>query len=410
MPPKQNESKFSPEQDAYMATFYDEWLKVPEEERTQWNKDNASKLMNHELFKDNLPSEEQDTARGTTLTRWEERIRKKFQNHRTQAGTKAAKAALRAGSSTSGTKPPPPSTIFSTAQVTAYNIYGLDKDEAIRLEAKKRAAATGKRPITFYQTVKREMWAELTDEEIAALEARARAKASDVDYNQRVFAENIWDILDELFKSGRLGDIAAVLNLTFKRPDGSIAFSTYSVNAADDAPHIQSMKDFEPWRNQWQEFMEEIWYNPRRNRANVIDISTNPDGIPVMPDVDLGRTPPEAIKDVVLRYIKALWEHCLPGQEFDWGVASRSYDTGRFKLPFSLDGLPGRNIWEFGSLADYFLKIEEDTFVFEQLESKEDEVGFPRPTTDSLDKGKGHKKGDKKKSKGKGKANTSSCN
>lgn len=136
-----------------------------------------------------------------------QRLRKKFDNHMEK---------VRKANNTSGKRKADPKATHAFShfllggQLTGLLLFEDEEKEAIMKVAGK---AIGR-----YQPTKKAAWAALTDKQREDYESRAHAMTMDVAQNQKMLKLALWDLLDNLTRSGRFGDMELLLFFAWREP------------------------------------------------------------------------------------------------------------------------------------------------------------------------------------------------
>ncbi|KAJ7252245.1 hypothetical protein C8J57DRAFT_1520084 [Mycena rebaudengoi] len=303
------------------------------------------------------------------------KIRKKFNNHKTQDAIKQRTGAGPASTAppTAPAHAPARGSFLSSAPLTGNYLFTIERRDAIMEAATVRATAEGVKPFWRYQTCRKEMWDHLSDDERAAYDARALTTARDVSLNQKALQHDLWLFLHSSCESGLLGPIEFHVLYAYRQPTGGLVGGTVCVHTPDNTISLQQeVKDykasvFDPWMG----FASKVLPTVPAPNVNAIEIPRSRAGVPVFPQLNLKEMTPASITIVLKEFFTCLWAFCRPsGGEIPWSAIaannSEFYDTKMFGLPVPLKNLEALNSGETCALAEWLMQRLDDieAFVF----------------------------------------------
>ncbi|KAF8152725.1 hypothetical protein K438DRAFT_1987880 [Mycena galopus ATCC 62051] len=375
-------SRFSKAQDDVIASYYPEFVKILGTGReASWKADTAKKIIALPLFA-NLLTTEEDPVRGTSHAGWEERVRKKFGNHKTQTVKPSASSAQSAGSEKG---------FFGRPKLSAWMLFGVEQKEAIDAGAQSLATEAGKtNTLPFYQTSKKRLWDALTEDEKVEVAGRALRHHQDADLNQEAFRLSIWQDMQDFAKSGIYGDMTMTLLYGFRTAKGSMFCGSSSVNLIPEGKGFGETPGFSS--STWQAFsaFAEDALPVSVKDETQYDIPVDDEGTPVFPAINMNATALGVLNVFIKRYLEILWMHCRPlDGSFSPEIAAAHYDKTRFVLPVAMERVDSLTPGEIVTLSEFFKGLTDSgPFVFrgdaeeggdEEPPANEDE-GEPKKT------------------------------
>ncbi|KAJ7027275.1 hypothetical protein C8F04DRAFT_1189711 [Mycena alexandri] len=245
-------SKFTPNQDAHMATYYPAFMEQaqnnPSDLKT-WKKDTARTIAASPLFKGHLPDA---SAGGVPPDKWIKRIIKKLENTITkQKPVKSADGGNATGGQSSGTDRGHGNakSMFQRPALTALALFRSRKADEIAAEAKRRARDSGAvNPLPFYQPARKALWEALSEDHWQEYEWQAVLLKNDVRLNQEAFKDDLWIDMDEFAKSKAVGPLCMTTLWSFQTPDGQTESGLACVTSLKGQP------SFDTFCDQWGEF------------------------------------------------------------------------------------------------------------------------------------------------------------
>ncbi|KAF8214758.1 hypothetical protein K438DRAFT_1749847 [Mycena galopus ATCC 62051] len=367
-------SRFSKAQDDVIASYYPEFVKILGTGReASWKADTAKKIMALALFA-NLPTKEEDPVRGTSHAGWEERVRKKFGNHKTQTVKPSASSAQSAGSEKG---------FFGRPKLSAWMLFGVEQKEAIDAGAQSFATEAGKtNTLPFYQTSKKRLWDALTEDEKVEVAGRALRHHQDADLNQEVFRLSIWQDMQDFAKSDIYGDMTMTLLYGFRTAKGSMfcgrleawamqrhrADKIYSssVNSIPEGKGFGETPGLSS--STWQAFsaFAEDALPVSVKDETQYDIPVDDEGTPVFHAINMNATALGVVNVFIKQYLEILWMHCRPlDGSFSPEIAAAHYDKTRFVLPVAMERVDSLIPGEIVTLSEFFKGLTDSgPFVF----------------------------------------------
>ncbi|KAF8209268.1 hypothetical protein K438DRAFT_1961001 [Mycena galopus ATCC 62051] len=351
-------SRFSKAQDDVIASYYPEFVKILGTGReASWKADTAKKIIALPLFA-NLLTKEEDPVRGTSHAGWEERVRKKFGNHKTQTVKPSASSAQSAGSEKG---------FFGRPKLSAWMLFGVEQKEAIDAGAQSLATEAGKtNTLPFYQTSKKRLWDALTEDEKVEVAGRALRHHQDADLNQEAFRLSIWQDMQDFAKSGIYGDMTMTLLYGFRTAKGSMFCGSSSVNSIPEGKGFGETPGFSS--STWQAFsaFAEDALPVSVKDETQYDIPVDDEGTPVFPAINMNATALGVVNVFIKRYLEILWMHCRPlDGSFSPEIAAAHYDKTRFVLPVAMERVDSLTPGEIVTLSEFFKGLTDSgPFVF----------------------------------------------
>ncbi|KAJ7471508.1 hypothetical protein B0H11DRAFT_1919678 [Mycena galericulata] len=296
-------SKFTEEQEAHIASFYDELREKNNTSSTAdvttWKKDKINDIMKSPLFEGKLADKDEDPKNGTDHSGWSTRILKKFNSH--VQNMKGAHIA---------------DTFFKFSPLTGFGLFGMEQRKSIPAAAQAEATGTEARVSDRLEIRQQEMW--------EALDSHARA-----DYERRAkdIAPSVATQKPSRLSAGRCKSLERRLSRRTCRAYGALASVGVSrrrwglaiwgvsllVNghAADNTPDMAD--ETEDWEasidRRWVHFAEKVIPRGQGAVSGDIDIPRNPSGIPVFPSLVLRRLTAEDLTQILERYLTELWSN-----------------------------------------------------------------------------------------------------
>ncbi|KAJ7437025.1 hypothetical protein FB451DRAFT_181168 [Mycena latifolia] len=218
--------------------------------------------MKSSLFKDQMPDAEADPSRSCSPSKWIDRIKTKFKNRAMQIKNKSTGGSSSKATPHAATNVPATASgksFFGCPNLTAKRLFEIEKKDDINGAATARAAADGlRRPLERFQTVKKQMWADLSDEQQDDYKERAQLLQNDAGINQGAFASAIWPDMDAFVKSGLFGKMTMTLLYAYRTPEDTLVRGHASVHSVKEAPYFDESADWDSkvWAP-WKQYAEE---------------------------------------------------------------------------------------------------------------------------------------------------------
>ncbi|KAJ7184027.1 hypothetical protein B0H12DRAFT_1246798 [Mycena haematopus] len=365
-------SKFTKEQDAFIASFYPEWDEESAKPgvHSKWKGDKADEILKSPLFLNHLP--------GDTPEVWRARLIAKFKNRKTRVAVKEkdgrssdASGSVSRGAGSSGSSGVSSSalasakTFFTRPTLTGRSLFEIEKREEIwavaTAEAKKQGVV---RPLAFRGPAAKAAWEALSAEEVANYNQRALTLRHDVGINQACFEKELWAELDSFTKSGLFGDMTITILFGYRTPDDQLRRGHVSSTSTSSEKRFDELGTI--WDNvyeQWGDFTVDAL--PPKAKSSEIAIPLDTDGTPIFPEIDLDATPPAKVALAIKQFVQCLWTHCRPGDSFAWEKAGAHYDKVRFTVPLAMESLDSVSGVNALIVANFFKGLQnEDRFVF----------------------------------------------
>ncbi|KAJ6582632.1 hypothetical protein DFH09DRAFT_1309580 [Mycena vulgaris] len=342
--------EFTESQRLYIETYLEAFTTlldtgVGARKQTEWKQATALSILDSPQFSD------LDTTKNPR-TKWFKMIVRKFTNYRTQVYLKhnPVSAAM------SG--PPGSGPLFRFSSVlTGRQLFAKENSAIINTAAKQRVATLGHGSVAgFYQSVLKERWDALDDEDKLEWQERAEEGAGDMASNQAEFGRKMHAALTDLSQGGLLGDAELLLFYGFRNPtSGDLDIGTHSEMQAN-------------YGNPWAAFAESVIPRPIVEETSVIP--RNAFGVPVFPSIDLNIVTPADTRVLLTEYWAHLWDSNYP--PIPWAAIANNpsgyYDTMRFNLPLSLIAPQTLNTLHTTVWAEYFVRtsslFEDSPFTF----------------------------------------------
>ncbi|KAJ6596710.1 hypothetical protein B0H10DRAFT_2232291 [Mycena sp. CBHHK59/15] len=275
--------KFTKEQNTHIESFMPDFVK--ELERgvdgtglTRWKQSTASNILDSPLF---LSLDMVAVPRKT----WFETIVRKFTNYRNHSGSHRTRAL----NLPSQTKKPIP--------YSSFHPFGAG-----------RMLDTGNNGYAgAYQTVLKQQWDSLTEEEQSGWNERAELEAGDVSQNQQEFATTMTLALQDLCQSQLLGDTEMMLFYAFRQPDTGdlLAGTIHGHCVANQQNFGGTAEELDMQYGQlWSEFAEDVIL--RSIAVNSL-IPRNSSGQPVFPSINIDTVPIADLRTLLGEYFEQCW-------------------------------------------------------------------------------------------------------
>ncbi|KAJ7459519.1 hypothetical protein B0H11DRAFT_2242584 [Mycena galericulata] len=358
-------SKFTEEQEAHIASFYDDlWEKhntSSTAEVTSWKKDRIKDIMGSPLFKGRLAGKDEDPSNGADFHGWSSRILKKFNGyiHSSMKGANTGDA------------------FFKFSHLTGFGLFGMEQRRSI-LSAAQAATGTEARLLDRLETRQKEMWAALGAHQREDYEHRAKDIAPSVATqvilpNQIDFPRAAARALNGVCRGGLVGHMELLLLWAYREEGGDLRYGVVNGHAAENTPNMAD--ETEDWETsfdaRWMRFAEDVIPRGRVAAPDYTVIPRNPSGIPVFPSLPLRKLSFEDITQILERYLTELWDYGNSSNP-PWSAiaenADKYYDTSRFHLPVKLQSPDAFSTAETLALAEHFLlnaaADAKDPFVF----------------------------------------------
>ncbi|KAJ7443176.1 hypothetical protein B0H11DRAFT_2204253 [Mycena galericulata] len=266
--------------------------------------------------------------------------------------------------------------------LTGRQRFAKDNSVSINSTAAERVASTGhSSPAAVYQTVLKERWNALLDEDKKHWEELADREQGDIDRNQKEFSVKMHSALTDLSRSGLIGNAEFVLFYAFReQSSGDLDIGTVHAHSAHNqvnfgGTHSELQTNY---GIPWAEFAESAI--PRQLADPVVTDSSviprNPHGVPIFPSIDLNTVTPADTRLLLAEYWLHAWAYAwLPASDYPpipWAEiaknASAYYDTAKFSLPFPLAAPQTLDTLETTMWAEYLVRTsslyEDSPFVF----------------------------------------------
>ncbi|KAJ7489748.1 hypothetical protein B0H11DRAFT_2278403 [Mycena galericulata] len=274
----------------------------------------------------------------------------------------------------------PSGPLFKFSSVlTGRQRFAKDNSVSINSTAAERVASTGhSSPAAVYQTVLKERWNALLDEDKKHWEELADREQGDIDRNQKEFSVKMHSALTDLSRSGLIGNAEFVLFYAFReQSSGDLDIGTVHAHSAHNqvnfgGTHSELQTNY---GIPWAEFAESaIPRDPVVTDSSVIP--RNPHGVPIFPSIDLNTVTPADTRLLLAEYWLHAWAYAwLPASDYPpipWAEiaknASAYYDTAKFSLPFPLAAPQTLDTLETTMWAEYLVRTsslyEDSPFVF----------------------------------------------
>ncbi|KAF8183523.1 hypothetical protein K438DRAFT_1974994 [Mycena galopus ATCC 62051] len=364
-------SKFTSEQDAYIATFLPELEELQKANSSavgNCKKKKGDDIIASPLFFNQLPSKEQDPLRGATPAEWRKRITKKFENHLTQHGGSSKKATTAGAKNATGDDGlASGKSFFVRPALDGRRLFEVkNKGDILALAEATADPADPKGRFHHYQPSKKALWDGLLTKAQQEFETRAAKMKSDVGVNQKSFSDGISEDLDACVSSGLYGDMAVTILYAFRTPENSLLRGYASAHSSGNGSYFEdSGSDWSTAWDRWDAYAEKA-LPPRRPVYNLEhDIPADEDGTPVFPQLDVNKIAPANMASIVKEFILRLHKHCRPLEPFSWSTAATCYDSERFKLPVDMEFIECVEGVDAIVLAKFFMSLRDEArFVF----------------------------------------------
>ncbi|KAJ6619076.1 hypothetical protein B0H10DRAFT_1947089 [Mycena sp. CBHHK59/15] len=246
-----------------------------------------------------------------------------------------------------------------------------------------------------YQTVLKQQWDSLTEEEQSGWNERAELEAGDVSQNQQEFATTMTLALRDLCQSQLLGDTEMVLFYAIRQPDTGdlLARTIHGHCVANQQNFGGTAEELDMQYGQlWSEFAEDVIL--RSIAVNSL-IPRNSSGQPVFPSINIDTVPIADLRTLLGEYFEQCWsEVCRPaGQKIKsipWAEIvsnpGKYYDTEGHSFPIAL--AHPQNLSTIGviTIAQVLLStsVINSPTPFRFLEDKETVLVPPTPVTSTI--------------------------
>ncbi|KAJ6596395.1 hypothetical protein DFH09DRAFT_1407599 [Mycena vulgaris] len=345
------QGQFSKPHQQYIESFLDKFTSVLDEglsgrKLTEWKQKTAGEILDSDQLSD------LDTTEIPRAT-WFKMIVRKFTNYRTQVYLKSnPNAGITSPSSHSG-----PLFKFSSV-LTGRQLFAKDNSATINSTAAQRLASMGhNNPAAVYQTVLKELWDSLSDDDKCHWEEMADTGTGDIEKflqlfppillfdfrprNQAEFSKKMHGALTDLCRGGMLGDSKLVLFYAFRNPtSGDLDLGTIHGHSARNRVNFGGSRS-EMQMNYgvlWATFAEAVIPRPVVPDNSIIP--RNEFGVPVFPSIDLNVVTPSDTRLLLTEYWSHLWAHAwgfnsarppIPWADIE-ADPSKYYDTVKFLL------------------------------------------------------------------------------
>ncbi|KAJ6496906.1 hypothetical protein DFH09DRAFT_1447719 [Mycena vulgaris] len=262
--------------------------------------------------------------------------------------------------------------------LTGRQLFAKENSAIINTAAKQRVATLGHGSVAgFYQSVLKERWDALDDEDKLEWQERAEEGAGDMASNQAEFGRKMHAALTDLSQGGLLGDAELLLFYGFRNPtSGDLDIGTIHGHSSQNrvnfgGSHSEMQANY---GNPWAAFAESVIPRPIVEETSVIP--RNAFGVPVFPSVDLNIVTPADTRVLLTEYWAHLWAHSWsPDSNYPpipWAAIANNpsgyYDTMRFNLPLPLIAPQTLNTLHTTVWAEYFVRtsslFEDSPFTF----------------------------------------------
>ncbi|KDR77763.1 hypothetical protein GALMADRAFT_155533 [Galerina marginata CBS 339.88] len=354
----------------------------------KWREENVKMLMEEDLFKDLVKSS------GLEPKKWEEAIIKWYTNYYNNKYLAAIRRELAKSSSattatlslSSSIPPENKAAIDNILQrailtfmgdLSARDMFASENDEAIK---DKMAELRVEHPHLEGGALRNKALKVLWDgADQKHWESKIAELAANVEENQRDFPGLMYCALQNLCKRDRLGSVLMSFSWAFRSPkdDGLMMGSTYTGYDSHRKTEITIKPvDYDAQLEAWLVHADATL--PRKPQRFIYTFPFDEDGIPVLPNVDLGEASSNQVATLVSEYLATLWNFSHKGTEpvpsVPWDdIAShpdRYFDTLLHRLPVSLkspDLMKGSPLTAF-TLYEYFSKTIADSMPFQFYE------------------------------------------
>ncbi|KAJ7152220.1 hypothetical protein C8R43DRAFT_950830 [Mycena crocata] len=338
-----NESRFTPAQDAHIATFLPTYAHVTRTashaELKVWKMTHFQQILDSPLFKGQLPTTAQDPVRGTDETGWFTRLVRKFSNYVDRDNKRLEKKRG----------------LLAFSPLSGFALFARDHNAAILANIQD---SSSKAPRT-YAACHQEMWTSLSEEIRNEYHARAAATPA-IEVNQPQFADAASRALNELCRSGAVGPLEIKAFWAFRNINGELEHGVINAHGADN---VEDMEEGGEFLDLWKNFSHGAI--PRPGVVEDIRIPRNTDGIPVFPDVKLEKLSGEKVREILERYLSELWQHAWPGYMTPpWTEMGSNpemfYDKLRYSPPAALADPKTIDLGQLHQLAQFFQDTSSD--------------------------------------------------
>ncbi|KAJ7857941.1 hypothetical protein B0H14DRAFT_3637466 [Mycena olivaceomarginata] len=302
---------------------------------TDWKQKTASEILNSSHFSDLDTSE-------LSRKQWFDMIVRKFTNYRTQVYLKKNPDIVGTPQAPSATGP-----LFKfSSLLTGRQLFARDNSENINSAAAQRLTATGhENPAAVYQTVLKEMWDALSNDEKLHWDKMAEAESGDIEKNQKEFRLKMHQALTDLAQGGLIGDAELLLFYGFRKPaSGELDIGIIHGHSVHNRINFGgSRAEFQTnYGDPWGMFADAVIPRPLVTEDSVIPC--NAFGVPVFPGIDLNVVTPADTRVLIAEYWAHIWAHVwAPVTDYPpipWEDLGRNpsayYDTVKFSLPLKL--------------------------------------------------------------------------
>ncbi|KAJ7795498.1 hypothetical protein B0H14DRAFT_3495902 [Mycena olivaceomarginata] len=284
---------------------------------TDWKQKTASEILNSSHFSDLDTSE-------FSRKQWFDMIVRKFTNYRTQVYLKKNPDIVGSPQAPSATGPlfkfPPSLPAVNSLRGTT-------------------------NPAAVYQTVLKEMWDALSNDEKLHWDKMAEAESGDIEKNQKEFRPKMHQALTDLAQGGLIGDAELLLFYGFRKPaSGELDIGIIHGHSVHNRINFGgSRAEFQTnYGDPWGIFADAVIPRPLVTEDSVIP--RNAFGVPVFPGIDLNVVTPADTRVLIAEYWAHIWAHVwAPVTDYPpipWENLGRNpsayYDTVKFSLPLKL--------------------------------------------------------------------------
>ncbi|KAJ6563366.1 hypothetical protein DFH09DRAFT_1082420 [Mycena vulgaris] len=226
--------------------------------------------------------------------------------------------------------------------LTGRQLFAKENSAIINTAAKQRVATLGHGSVAgFYQSVLKERWDALDDEDKLEWQERAEEGAGDMASNQAEFGRKMHAALTDLSQGGLLGDAELLLFYGFRNPtSGDLDIGTIHGHSSQNrvnfgGSHSEMQANY---GNPWAAFAESVIPRPIVEETSVIP--RNAFGVPVFPTHS--------------------WSPDSNYPPIPWAAIANNpsgyYDTMRFNLPLPLIAPQTLNTLHTTVWAEYFVR------------------------------------------------------